>query len=108
MQHMSLAYYVTSPGGDRYDCFRHYEALSVHTVPITNLPSKLYKPLFCDSMIMDINHTAQIFNVVYNEPVGRYQQRVANSTNILQVDFWRQRVQLALHKKKGESIIGCQ
>ena len=33
--------YILSPNGDRPECFRHYEALGLGTVPITELDSKL-------------------------------------------------------------------
>jgi hypothetical protein len=36
---------VLSPNGDRPECYRHYEALGVGTVPITELDPLLYRHL---------------------------------------------------------------
>ncbi len=42
---MATANYILSPDGDRPDCFRHYEALGLGTVPITELDPILYRHL---------------------------------------------------------------
>ena len=42
--------YLISPIGDRDDCYRHYEAIGLGTIPLSNV-SGLYRPLFEDSMI---------------------------------------------------------
>ena len=42
---MSHSRYVLSPDGDRPECFRHYEALGLGTVPITQLDPRLFRHL---------------------------------------------------------------
>ena len=42
---MSRSRYVLSPDGDRPECFRHYEALGLGTVPITELDPILFRHL---------------------------------------------------------------
>jgi hypothetical protein len=42
---MAKSMYVLSPNGDRPECFRHYEAIGLGTVPITELDPFLYRHL---------------------------------------------------------------
>ena len=49
-EEIARADFLISPIGDRHDCFRHYEAIGLGTVPISNV-GKYYKPIFTDSMI---------------------------------------------------------
>ncbi|KAL7528795.1 hypothetical protein ACHAXR_002643 [Thalassiosira sp. AJA248-18] len=42
---MATANYILSPNGDRPDCYRHYEAIGLGTVPITQLDPILYRHL---------------------------------------------------------------
>jgi hypothetical protein len=39
---MAKSKYVVSPNGDRPDCYRHYEAIGLGAVPITQLDPVLY------------------------------------------------------------------
>lgn len=56
---MRQAKFVLSPIGDREDCYRHWEAIGLGTIPISNV-SDLLKPLFdtnmayekCDNMLI--------------------------------------------------------
>jgi len=43
--------YVISPNGDRPECFRHYEALGLGTIPITELDPVLYRHLAAGPVI---------------------------------------------------------
>ena len=42
---LHTSHYVTSPAGDRPDCYRHYEAIAMGCVPITDLDPVLYRHL---------------------------------------------------------------
>ena len=42
---MLTARYIFSPDGDRPDCYRHYEAIGLGVVPITQLDARLYRHL---------------------------------------------------------------
>jgi hypothetical protein len=44
-QNMANSTYILSPNGDRPECFRHYEALGLGTVPITELDPILFRHL---------------------------------------------------------------
>jgi hypothetical protein len=48
---LQSAFHVTSPGGDRYDTYRHWEILAFGSIPVTNLPLAVYQKLFCDDMV---------------------------------------------------------
>lgn len=42
--------FLISTGGDREDCYRHYEAIGLNTIPISNI-GYLYKRIFDKNMI---------------------------------------------------------
>jgi hypothetical protein len=50
LREMGLANYTLSPNGDRPDCFRHYEAIGMGSVPITELQQDEYEH-FGDNVI---------------------------------------------------------
>lgn len=39
------SHYVLSPNGDRPECYRHYEALAMGTIPVTELDPRLHRHL---------------------------------------------------------------
>jgi hypothetical protein len=43
-------HFVISPIGDRDDCYRHWEAIGLGTIPISNINKPLYETLFSNSM----------------------------------------------------------
>eukprot|EP00548_Thalassiothrix_antarctica_P016466 CAMPEP_0194187770 /NCGR_PEP_ID=MMETSP0154-20130528/52314_1 /TAXON_ID=1049557 /ORGANISM="Thalassiothrix antarctica, Strain L6-D1" /LENGTH=298 /DNA_ID=CAMNT_0038907721 /DNA_START=112 /DNA_END=1005 /DNA_ORIENTATION=- len=45
LEELARSSYVISPGGDHPDCHRHYEALGLGAIPITNLDPYLYSHL---------------------------------------------------------------
>lgn len=48
---MMTSQYVNSPRGDRPDCYRHWEAIGLGTLPISNVPWYPFEPLFGSSMV---------------------------------------------------------
>ena len=50
---MAKSKYVLSPNGDRPECFRHYEAIGLGSVPITELDPILYRHLDNGSVIFN-------------------------------------------------------
>jgi hypothetical protein len=44
-QKMHESKYILSPDGDRPECYRHYEAIGLGTMPITQLHPHLYRHL---------------------------------------------------------------
>lgn len=96
MSEMRKSYFATSPGGDRYDCFRHYEAIAMQTVPVTNLPSHLYGDLFHGIMVMNVQKSGDIFDRVVHDSwaKNKWRERV-KASRILSVEYWRQIVKNA-------------
>jgi hypothetical protein len=70
---IARAKFILSPIGDRDDCFRHYEAIGLGTIPVSNV-SELYKNIFTTNMIYNnIDEMANMLNqdnldLVYKEP----------------------------------------
>lgn len=70
---MANAHFILSPIGDRDDCYRHYEAIGLGTIPISNVNEK-YKNIFGNSMYYcDIDEMVNILktgslNCEYIEP----------------------------------------
>ena len=48
---LAVSQYVSSPRGDRPDCFRHLEAIGLGCVPISNIPWFFFKDLYGSSML---------------------------------------------------------
>ena len=65
--------FLISPIGDRDDCYRHYEAIGLGTIPISNV-NCFYKNIFKTNMIYaDIDEMVKIIeeghvNYIYEEP----------------------------------------
>jgi len=70
---ISKSKFLISPIGDRDDCYRHYEAIGLGTIPISNI-GKQYKKIFgnnmhytdIDDMVNIVN--SNIYNFEYKEP----------------------------------------
>lgn len=43
--------FLISPRGDRPDCFRHWEAIGLGAIPVSNIDPNLYGPLFGNDML---------------------------------------------------------
>lgn len=70
---MMKSKFIISPIGDRDDCYRHYEAIGLGTIPISNV-NPLYKNIFGSNMYYcDIDEMLKILsqnkvNHTYTEP----------------------------------------
>jgi hypothetical protein len=75
---MSEAKFILSPIGDRDDCFRHYEAIGLGTIPVSNV-HPFYKNIFTTNMIYATidemvemiggkNESALPDSLIYREP----------------------------------------
>jgi len=54
--------FILSPIGDREDCYRHYEAIGLGTIPISNVNS-FYKNIFTTNMVYaDIDEMVNMLN----------------------------------------------
>lgn len=82
--------FTISTGGDRDDCFRHYECIGLNSVPISNIS---YEEIFGKNMIKsDINDLIKIVNddkiIDYNPP----------NRDIITMEYWRNQIKLRLRK----------
>jgi hypothetical protein len=70
---MSDGKFILSPIGDRDDCYRHYEAIGLGTIPISNV-NNLYKNIFTTNMVyVNIDEMVNMIDkdsidIVYKEP----------------------------------------
>ena len=53
LSNIVISKYIISPEGDREDCYRHWEALLLGCIPISNIPKDKYYQLFGDDMVYD-------------------------------------------------------
>jgi len=76
--------FILSPIGDRDDCYRHWEAIGLGTIPITNI-TDLYKDIFQDNMIY-INNTADMLKLYDDQKNLEYK---CPNKNLICVDYWK-------------------
>ncbi len=63
--HLKKAKFILSPIGDRDDCYRHYEAIGLGAIPISNA-GHLYRSIFGNSMYYcNIDEMVTIMNTQY-------------------------------------------
>jgi len=85
--------YVISPAGDRDDCYRHYEAIGLGCIPISNV-GRQYVELFGDNMcyaesvrdmdkLLDNKGAQSQLEMAWHEPCR----------DLVLVDYWIKRVQ---------------
>lgn len=79
--------FLLSPVGDRDDCYRHWEAIGLNSVPISNVGAQ-YKTLFGNNMMY--SNTSTIIKLVQRggDVEGmRYKQ---TNRDLITLDYWRQ------------------
>jgi hypothetical protein len=87
LDQMARSKFVISPNGHKPDCFRHYEALSVGAIPITELDPSLYSHLEAGPVIFNNLHwwnitetqALRLLNVTEFPPVNR---------NLIFEEYW--------------------
>lgn len=79
---MAASKYTLSPNGDRPECYRHYEALGLGTVPITELDPFLFRHLPNGSVI----HNTTDWNLALFERTLSPHPRV--NRNLIREDYW--------------------
>jgi len=80
--------YILSPNGDRPDCFRHYEALGLGTIPITELDPVLYYHLKGGPVVFGNNdwNMESLLERLHDRAVKK-EQMVVNR-NLVREDYW--------------------
>jgi hypothetical protein len=72
-EQISNSKFILSPIGDRDDCYRHYEAIGLGTIPVSNV-NVFYKNIFLNNMIYtNIDEMVNMLdkdstNCIYEEP----------------------------------------
>lgn len=77
-------HYTYSPDGDRPECYRHYEALGVATIPITQLPAEGY---------FHLGAGPTAFNTTYWSPTQPYPRRITVNRNLANAGYWLEDVE---------------
>eukprot|EP00585_Thalassiosira_rotula_P024104 CAMPEP_0196255916 /NCGR_PEP_ID=MMETSP0913-20130531/55570_1 /TAXON_ID=49265 /ORGANISM="Thalassiosira rotula, Strain GSO102" /LENGTH=474 /DNA_ID=CAMNT_0041543403 /DNA_START=690 /DNA_END=2117 /DNA_ORIENTATION=+ len=80
--------YILSPNGDRPDCYRHYEALGLGTIPITELDPVLYYHLKGGPVVFGNNdwNMESLLERLHDRAVKK-EQMVVNR-NLVREDYW--------------------
>ena len=97
---LAAARFVISPAGDRFECFRHWEAIGLGTVPVCDCP-RVYSQIVPGGMLIASNSTELVelaqrpwlLRARYTEQ--QRQQRGCRReivTNAVRVGFWRRQV----------------
>lgn len=78
--------FLLSPIGDRNDCYRHWEAIGLGTIPICNMQYPKYKDIFGSSMmyvtIEDMKNLIGKQDLLYTPP----------NKDLLCVDYWKNKI----------------
>ena len=88
--HIARAKYLLSPRGDRPDTYRHWEAIGLGTIPISNIDRHLYEPIFENDMIYapDVDY---MLNVYQNATSIASEYHVPNKNRICSA-YWARQV----------------
>lgn len=81
---MAKAKFILSPIGDRDDCYRHWEAIGLGTIPISNV-NDLHKKLFKKNMIYESNPNKML--EMYN--MQKNLEYKCPNKDLICVDYWK-------------------
>jgi hypothetical protein len=84
-ENMCRSFFTISLSGDRHDCYRHYEAIGLGTIPVSNIPIQ-YKNIFGDSVIINKN-IQEILDLIKNRHGYNYQKP---NRDIITTKYWYQ------------------
>lgn len=111
------AKFLLSPIGDREDCYRHWEAIGLGTVPICNI-SEIFKPLFgnnmvyenCDQMIIQYQTKKELPYTCPNRDLICVSYWMSQFHNIIIQDLFGQNIEIEkkIHMSwKNKDIFCC-
>jgi hypothetical protein len=92
---ISQSDFVISTAGDRDDCYRHYECIGLHAIPVSNIGVG-YKDIFGDDMIYS---TAEEMIQMIDENAVKYTYTKPNR-DILKISYWVSKI-----KQKIDSLV---
>ncbi len=93
-QTVSDARFILSPEGDRPDCYRHWEAIGLGTMPISNI-SNLYKPLFGENLIF-VNDIEEMLDLLADPSKLQY---IVPNEDMVCVDYWKDKILLVKNQQ---------
>ena len=100
LKEISYSKFLISSTGDREDCFRHYEAIGLGTIPISNASKKYFKPIFKSNMIfLKEEKIISIINSFSSNLKYNYPDR-----NILLNSYWINEINKKLIFNKKEIL----
>jgi hypothetical protein len=77
------AEFVISTGGDRDDCYRHYECIGLNAIPVSNITDG-YKDIFLDNMVY--SNAEEMINMINTKSVDYYYKKP--NRDILAISYW--------------------
>jgi len=101
--------FVGTPGGDRPDTYRTWEAIACNALPVSNIKSSMYRQLYGDDMVYtetesDLRSLLKMFenrtagDAAYHKPVRQ----------VLLTSWWQWLVAKAVQKNKGSPLQTCE
>ena len=87
---MANSQFVISPEGDRPECYRHYEAIGLGTIPVTNLNPRFYSHLTGSAVFNTSDWRLETLEKVLRNDENRQLQ--ANK-NMLFEEYWLEYVE---------------
>lgn len=97
---LSESKYVISPIGDRPDCYRHYEAIGLGTIPISNINdiNDYYTNIFGKNMYYcDIN---EMINIINNNNIN--DTYIAPNKDLICFNYYKDNINYIINIKKEE------
>jgi hypothetical protein len=76
LHEMHRSRFVLAPDGDRPECFRHFEALGLGTVPITQLVAEKVPHLAASGVVFDNQDWNTTSNIAFQKNHGRVNRRL--------------------------------
>jgi len=97
--------FLISPRGDRPDCYRHWEAIGLGAIPVANINSSLYGPLFGNDMLY-VDEADQMLELLDNprKLADRYQAPLSHR---VLTTFWSKKV-VGEQRRCRDSLSGSQ
>ena len=92
---LSSEFLISTPG-DREDCYRHYEAIGLETIPISNI-SRNYYDIFGESMY--ITDEENVYKIAKSKKCDK--KYVKPNKNIIYLDYWKKKIDDRIQKIKN-------
>ena len=109
-QSLAETEFVLSPRGDRPEWYRHWEAIGLGAIPISDLNRDLYEPMFQKNMIFVPNTTTMLKYLVNNtvnaDTALLHENYKMPNRNLVTMSFWVRHVSQVVKKLGGSNVSG--